>query len=185
MITSKTRCDAKNVLRRSPVDDVDDVGDVSGDLASDVGVADVRLSFMSFTVDSASGQPLRVIGNEKLERVEFNHSIKFLHTAGYAWHPEVVTIRGNRKLSYSMIEEISQLFSTYRFFKPRVGECTKMLLSECSTPGLVTDLAQLNCRAYYGDIVPVDRTLVLELIIGLCFIIFSFMVTCVKVWTTD
>ncbi|VDP42586.1 unnamed protein product [Heligmosomoides polygyrus] len=81
MTTLKTRCDAKNVLRCSPADDVADVptesidvGNVSVDVASDVGVANVGdvLSVTCRSVGDAS--PKYNIGHrpkrERLSRGE-------------------------------------------------------------------------------------------------------------------
>ncbi|KAK5964628.1 hypothetical protein GCK32_016572 [Trichostrongylus colubriformis] len=90
------------------------------------------------------GPALRIVGNDFLESIVFNKSIKFIRGPRTPLSSDTIVIRGNRKLSRYEIDRISSIFSTYRFFRPRVGEC--------ALPGHVEDLTQLNCNAYYGDI---------------------------------
>ncbi|KAK6054261.1 hypothetical protein COOONC_08235 [Cooperia oncophora] len=93
---------------------------------------------------SNSGPALRVVGNDYLENIVFNDNIKFTKASDSPETLDMVVIRGNRQLSHATISRISQIFHTYRFFRPRRGEC--------AVPGRVVDLSQLNCDAYYGDI---------------------------------
>ncbi|VDL75946.1 unnamed protein product [Nippostrongylus brasiliensis] len=105
---------------------------------------ELRFPKLTKWVSCTDGPALRIIGNDYLERVVFNKSIKFFHIHGYPYYPETVQIRGNMRLSSDTIEEIASIFHTFRFFKPRIGEC--------ALPGLVKDLSVMNCRAYYGDV---------------------------------
>ncbi|KAK6738472.1 hypothetical protein RB195_020524 [Necator americanus] len=91
-----------------------------------------------------AGAALTVIGNPELVSIEFNPNVKFYQNE-HVNNPPVAIIRGNRKLERRSIEELMRIFKTFRFLEPIEGEC--------STPGRIEDLAQLNCEAYYGDIV--------------------------------
>ncbi|VDO48040.1 unnamed protein product [Haemonchus placei] len=90
------------------------------------------------------GPALRIVGNERLEKIVFNESVIFTKTRYPPVLSDMVVIRGNRKLSTEAINNITHIFHSYRFFVPRVGEC--------AVPGRVIDLSQLNCESYYGDI---------------------------------
>ncbi|KIH62476.1 hypothetical protein ANCDUO_07240 [Ancylostoma duodenale] len=91
------------------------------------------------------GPALTVIGNPELTSIEFNKEVKFFDSHPDTKQPYMAIIRGNRKLELENIQEIAAVFKSYRFIVPTEGEC--------SSPGHVRDLAQLNCDAYYGDIV--------------------------------
>ncbi|XGW08168.1 hypothetical protein V3C99_010908 [Haemonchus contortus] len=90
------------------------------------------------------GPALRIVGNDRLEKIVFNESVIFTKTRYPPVLSDMVVIRGNRKLSTEAINNITHIFHSYRFFVPRVGEC--------AVPGRVIDLSQLNCESYYGDI---------------------------------
>ncbi|KAL6735768.1 hypothetical protein Aduo_006178 [Ancylostoma duodenale] len=92
-----------------------------------------------------AGPALTVIGNPELTSIEFNKEVKFFDSHPDTKQPYMAIIRGNRKLELENIQEIAAVFKSYRFIVPTEGEC--------SSPGHVRDLAQLNCDAYYGDIV--------------------------------
>ncbi|EYC41073.1 hypothetical protein Y032_0583g300 [Ancylostoma ceylanicum] len=92
-----------------------------------------------------AGPALTVIGNPELTSIEFNKNVQFLNSHPNTQQPYMAIIRGNRNLLPESIQEIAAVFQSYRFIVPTEGEC--------SSPGYVRDLAQLNCDAYYGDIV--------------------------------